>query len=91
MKGKFDFIKELIKEGKLEVAIEQLSNHIRDNNTDDEPYYLLGNAYRKKEDWQSALNNYQKAIDLNEESPARHAYKATTEILEFYNKDMFNQ
>jgi len=91
MKGKFDFIKELIKEGKLEVAIEQLSNHIRDNNTDDEPYYLLGNAYRKQGNWQLALNNYLEAMERNPESPAVQAHQIMMDILNFYNKDMYNQ
>ena len=91
MKGKFDFIKELIKEGKLEVAIEQLSNHIRDNNTDDEPFYLLGNAYRKQGNWQLALNNYLEAMERNPESPAVQAHQIMMDILNFYNKDMYNQ
>lgn len=81
----------LLDKGLWNEAVEVLTSYIKDYPDSDEAYFLLGNAYRKKEDWQSALNNYQKAIDLNEESPARHAYKATTEILEFYNKDMFNQ
>lgn len=83
--------KELLDAGRWSDAVEVLTLFISKNEDSDEAYFLLGNAYRKKEDWQSALNNYQKAIDLNEESPARHAYKATIEVLEFYNKDMFNQ
>ena len=50
-----------------------------------------GNAYRKQGNWQQALNNYQYAIDLNPESPAQHAYQMAMDILNFYNKDMYNQ
>ena len=57
----------------------------------DEAYYLRGNAYRKQGNWQQALNNYQYAIDLNPESPAQHAYQMAMDILNFYNKDMYNQ
>lgn len=38
-----------------------------------------------------ALNNYLEAIDRNPDSPAFEAKKMTMDILEFYNKDMFNQ
>ena len=54
-------------------------------------YYLLGNAFRKQGDWQGALNNYQEAIDINPDSPAAEARNMVIDILNFYNKDMFNQ
>ena len=38
-----------------------------------------------------ALNNYLEAIDRNPDSPAFEARKMAMDILEFYNKDMFNQ
>ena len=92
MKQELNVIKELIKEGKLDMAIEQLNDHIHKGlPNDDEPYYLLGNAYRKQGNWQMALNNYLEAIEKNPESPAVNAKKMLMDILEFYNKDMYNQ
>lgn len=91
MKGKLIIIKELIREGLLETAIEQLSQYIQTDSTDDEPYYLLGNAYRKQGNWQLALNNYLEAIERNPESPAVQAHQMMMDILNFYNKDMYNQ
>ena len=91
MKGKLIIIKELIKEGQLETAIEQLSQYIQLDSTDDEPYYLLGNAYRKQGNWQLALNNYLEAIERNPESPAVQAHQMMMDILNFYNKYMYNQ
>ena len=91
MKGKLIIIKELIKEGQLETAIEQLSQYIQLDSTDDEPYYLLGNAYRKQGNWQLALNNYLEAMERNQESPAVQAHQMMMDILNFYNKDMYNQ
>ena len=91
MKGKLIIIKELIREGQLETAIEQLSQYIQTNSTDDEPYYLLGNAYRKQGNWQLALNNYLEAMERNPESPAVQAHQMMMDILNFYNKDMYNQ
>ena len=64
MKIKLNIIKEHIKEGKLDTAISELNEYIQSNVTDDdEPYYLLGNAYRKQGNWQLALNNYLEAIE----------------------------
>ena len=58
---------------------------------DDELFYLLGNAWRKKGSWQMAMNNYLEAIHLNPDSPAQQALESANEILAFYNKDMYNQ
>ena len=91
MKEKLIPIKESIKEGKLDAAIEALSQYILADPMNDEAYYLLGNAYRKQGNWQMALNNYLEAMERNPESPAAHAYQMTMDILNFYNKDMYNQ
>ena len=85
-------IKKLLREDKTSQAIEELNNFISTHpDCDDEPYCLLGNAWRKQGNWQFALNNYLEAIDRNPESPAVEAKRMVMDILEFYNKDMFNQ
>ena len=92
MKENLSNIRKLIQEGELTIAIEKLSAYIQSDVTDnDEPYYLLGNAYRKQGNWQLALNNYLEAIERNPESPAVQAHKMAMDILNFYNKDMYNQ
>ena len=74
-------IKTLIEQGDTERAIHALTNFIRnDAHINDEPYYLLGNAYRKM-----------RAIERNPESPAVSARDMLMNILNFYNKDMYNQ
>ena len=88
-------IKRQISQGETDQAIEALTRLIRDEEAaeslTDEPYYLLGNAYRKNGNWQQALNNYLEAIDRNPESPAVSARNMLMDILNFYNKDMYNQ
>jgi tetratricopeptide (TPR) repeat protein len=87
-------IKELISNGNVTAAIGLLDEIVRDDKATvarDEAYYLLGNAYRKQSDWQKALNSYQKAIDINPNSPAVQARKMVMDILEFFYKDMYNQ
>ena len=85
-------IKKLIDEGKTSTAIDQLNLFLAQNSQDaDMAYYLLGNAFRKQGDWQGALNNYQEASESNPDSPAAEDRNMVIDILNFYNKDMFNQ
>ncbi len=55
-----------------------------------EEYYQLGNEYRRKGDWQQALNNYLEAIALDPESPAAQAKEMLDDILNYYHKDYYN-
>lgn len=92
MKDLLEKTRKLIKDGKADEAISLLENIIRSENvSSDEVYYQLGNAHRKLGNWQGALNNYQEAVNINPDSPAREARQMIMDILNFYNKDMFNQ
>ncbi len=92
MKDKLTTIKKLINEGELAQATQQLQSLItEDKSCADQVYYLLGNVCRKQGDWQGALNHYQEAIEINPDSPAKEARSMIMDILNFYNKDMFNQ
>ena len=76
MTKKLTQAKELIGKGEVESAINILNQCIADHEAcTDEPFYLLGNAYRKQGNWQMALNNYLEAIEKNPESPAVNAKK----------------
>ena len=82
----------LLAEGMIDEAIASLREFIASSGIpSDRAYYLLGNAYRKKGDWQGAINNYLEAMEINPDSPARNAYRIANDILDFYNKDMYNQ
>lgn len=87
----FDKIQKDIEQNKIDTAIEQLEGLIKENPSNDKLYYLLGNAYRKSGNWQMAINNYLEALDINPTSPAGEAKDMLVDILEFYNKDMYNQ
>lgn len=85
-------IKALLDENKADEAIAALEEYrAGGGEMDDTLFYLLGNAWRKKGNWQMAMNNYLEAVQLNPESPARQALDIAREILDFYNKDMYNQ
>ena len=87
-------LKELIDKGDVETAIKELERILPDLPEEcpkDILYYMLGNAYRKKGDWKKALDNYQYAIDINPQTVAVNARQMILSILNFYNKDMYNQ
>ena len=84
-----DRIQALLEANRADEAIGLLEQYRGE--MDDELFYLLGNAWRKKGNWQLAINNYLEAVHLNPESPAARALEIAYDILEFYNKDMYNQ
>jgi tetratricopeptide (TPR) repeat protein len=84
-------IKNMLTVGETDKAIALLDEYIKQHPDSDSAYFIRGNAYRKKESWKEALDNYSEAISINPDSPAKLAYNATIEVLDFYNKDMFNQ
>lgn len=83
--------RELLQQHKANEAIDRLNTYIASHPESDEAYYLRGKAYQKIEDFRQALNNYLEAIHRNPNSPAQQAHDMLIKILNFYNKDMFNQ
>ncbi len=85
-------IRTLLEQNQADEAIAELERwRAGGGMMDDVLFYLLGNAWRKKGNWQMAMNNYLEAIHLNPSSPAQQALEIANEILDFYNKDMYNQ
>ena len=85
-------IKELLWKNEIDKAIQEADNLLlNDFPEKDQVYYLRANAWRKMSNWKQALDDYQRAADLNPQSPAVEARRALIDILEFYNKDMYNQ
>lgn len=83
-------IKLLIEKNELEEALIQLDAAIERDRSDDELFFLRGNVYRKQNQWKQSLDDYCTAVEINPSSPAAFAYDAVQQILEFYNKDMYN-
>lgn len=83
----------LIAENQTQAAIEILKSALQEKSgvPEDRILYQLGNAYRKEGNWQEAIQYYLEAMELNPNSPAAEAYRMAMDILNFYNKDMFNQ
>lgn len=71
-------------------GIPMLTEYIAANPGDDEALTLRGMRYWSRGDRASAINDYLAAIRINPDSRARMALKATNEILDYYNKDLYN-
>ena len=77
-------IKQKLKDGNIDEAIQELDVIIENNPSSDKAYYLRG-------DFQQALNNYLHAMEINPESPAKLAHDMLMDIMDFYYKEMYNQ
>ncbi len=53
-------------------------------------YYERGNELRKRGRWAEAINCYIAAIELDPDSPAVEAKRMLDDILEYYNRDIYN-
>ena len=91
-KSDIEKAKALLDENKIQEAIAFLESLVADSSTEnkDVAYYVLGNAYRRGNNWQDAINSYSRAVELNPESPAKEMRANCIKILDFYNKDMYN-
>lgn len=80
----------MLDKGHIDDAIMALEAFILENKDSAQAYYMLGNAYCRRNDWKHAIENYCSAIELNPDSPAVEAYNKVQEILSFYCHDLYN-
>lgn len=71
-------------------AIDLLDPYIAANPRDDEALTLRGIKHWSCGHRAEAINDYLAAIKINPESKAVEAMKATYDILDYYNKDLYN-
>ena len=83
-----DKTKALLEAEKYDEAIVMLDQMSCQN---DMLLYIRGNAKRKKGDWAGAINDFLAAKAVNPDSPASEAADMLSGILEFRNKDLYNQ
>lgn len=83
-------LRELTRGLTADEAIARLTEYIAEHPESDEALTMRGMRYWGHSRRADAINDYLAAIRLNPESRAVQALKATNEILDFYNKDLFN-
>ncbi len=86
----FESLRTKIKTLSLEESISLLSTYISEHPEDDAALTLRGMKYWGAGKKALALNDYLAAIKINPESKAKEAYKASLEILEYRNTDLYN-
>ena len=83
-------IKERIRLADYPEAIAVLDEYIAAHPDDDEALTVRGLRHWGASKRSLAINDFLAAIRLNPESRAKEALKAANEVLDFYNKDLFN-
>lgn len=84
-------IQQHIENGRTDEAI-RLADAILPQCSDDATlHYLKGRAYMKKGDWQQAINCFLRSEENDPHGSAAQAREMLSDIMAFYNKDMFNQ
>lgn len=86
----FTEIKNKIDNGQLDDAILMANQLIKEGNEDAYLYYLKGRAYMKKSDWKKAIDALLISNSISPGGPASETLKMLNDILDFYNKDMYN-
>ncbi len=71
-------------------AMELVDSFLQTHKDDDMAWYLKGNIYKKQEQWQDAINSYTTAIDINPKNPATTMRRICIDILNFYDKTLYN-
>ena len=83
-------IKERIRLADYPEAIAVLDEYIAAHPDDDVALTVRGLRHWGASKRSLAINDFLAAIRLNPESRAKEALKAANEVLDFYNKDLFN-
>ena len=83
-------VERVLGEGHAAEALDILNRHIESTPEDDEAYYLRGRVNWKLGRNADAISDYCKAVDLNPSSCAAHALDMARNIMDFYNKDLYN-
>lgn len=73
-----------------EEAVAHLSVYLKENPRDDGALTLRGIKYWSLGRRADAINDYLAALEINPESKAKQAMQATYDILDYYNKDLYN-
>ncbi len=87
---KIESIRLRIKTAAYEESISVLNAYLSEYPDDDEALTLRGMKHWGAGRRALALNDYLAAIHINPSSRAKEAYKASLEILEYRNNDLYN-
>ncbi len=84
-----DKIEKMLADGQVVEALE-LTERELGTGKDATLLYLKGKAHIKLGEWQQAINIFLRAKELEPEGVAAQALPMLYDILDFYNKDLYN-
>lgn len=68
----------------------RLTAEIGANSVNDEAYYLRGRLYWRLGQTAMAISDFEHALAINPSSPAAAAVSIARDVMDFYNKDLYN-
>lgn len=84
-------MRNLIEDNRADEAIAGLDGLLALYPADGRLLYLRGHAWRKKGCWGDAINDFLAAAQADPQGPGAEAAGILRDILEFRNKDLYNQ
>ncbi|MBQ9255161.1 MAG: tetratricopeptide repeat protein [Bacteroidales bacterium] len=90
MENNYNKIRELTEKEQYSDALSMVDSLINEFPKDDMLWYLKGNVFKKQEQWQQAIDSYTQAISINPKNPATTMRRICIDILNFYDKTLYN-
>ena len=87
---KYQTIRTLLDKEEYDKALATVDAFIEEAKDDDMLWYLRGNVFKKQERWKEAIDSYTEAIDINPKNPATTMRRICIDILNFYDKTLYN-
>lgn len=87
---KFEELKEKVALLPYEEAIAAITDYLKDNPKSTDALTLRGMKHFGAGQRALAINDYLAALEIDPECNARLALQSANDILDFYNKDLFN-
>lgn len=85
-----DEIRRLVAEDRYDEAISRLDQAIENEADNAALWYERGRVYWRLGQKSNAISDYEEAVYLDPDSPARHALELARGVMDFYNPDLLN-
>lgn len=87
---KYTILRNLTEQESYTEALKQVDAFLEQDKQDDMLWYLRGNIFKKQEQWKQAIDSYTEAISINPKNPATTMRRICIDILNFYDKTLYN-
>lgn len=87
---KYTILRNLTEQEHYAEALKQADDFLKEDEKDDMLWYLRGNIFKKQEQWKQAIDSYTEAISINPKNPATTMRRICIDILNFYDKTLYN-